>query len=74
MREWCSCGAAIRARYSRIKEWRTQHHCPDRPANEPEPQGTVAIVEQADEPSGHFDGMRYFPTIQARIGFTPNEG
>jgi hypothetical protein len=72
MREWCSCSAAIRAPYKRVIEWRTTHHCPDRPEQEPEKQGSHAQVELAYQPDGAYDGERFTPTINARIGFNRN--
>lgn len=67
MREWCSCGAAVRARRRDVLAWRAQHTCPDRPTLEPDTHiGTGAQVEHAGE--RWYDGEN--PIIQARIGFT----
>lgn len=72
MREWCHCGAAIRASRRDVIRWRDTHRCPDKPEEAPEPEGAQAHVEQAYEAPGRFDGQRFIPTINASIGFTPN--
>jgi hypothetical protein len=69
VREWCSCGAAIRARRADVIAWRREHRCPDRP--EPDSGAHVsagAFVQHAGDRD--FDGEH--PIVQARIGFTPN--
>lgn len=66
MREWCSCGAAIRARRRDVLTWRTQHTCPDRPTDQVH-ISTGAIVEHSG--ARYFDGE--MPIVTARIGFAP---
>lgn len=67
MREWCGCGAAIRARRHDVLKWRNDHNHPGTQADpEPERNGAHAQVEHA--------GHRYFetndhPVINARVGF-----
>lgn len=67
MREWCSCGAAIRARRTDVVRWRAEHRCPDRPQPDDGAHITAgAIVEHAG--TRYFDGDK--PIITA--GFQPN--
>jgi len=48
MREWCGCGAAIRARRRDVIAWRTAHRCVTQPAEEPSQQIVGgAYVERA---------------------------
>lgn len=71
MRESCSCGAFIHtARYSRVKEWRTDHRhdVAEDEAPEPDKQGAVASVERAMQ----FDHDTK-PPVTARIGFSMEE-
>lgn len=72
MREWCSCGASIRARRGDVLVWRQSHRCNvGDPEPEPQKQGSLSRLEQSEEPRGTYDGQRYLPTINARIiGFT----
>lgn len=67
MREWCSCGAAIRGRRSDVLAWRAEHQCPDRPPGDGVHVSTGAQVEHAGD--RYFDGE--VPIPQA-IGFRPN--
>lgn len=71
MREWCSCGASIRATRRDVLQWRTSHR---HDANDPEPQkqGTQSQVETAWRDPTTDDGLRVIPDVRARIGFTPN--
>lgn len=73
MREWCSCGASIRARRKDVIAWRGTHHHSnaEQPEQEPDRQGAQAQIEHA--------GRRYLeiggtdaPIVQASIGFQPN--
>lgn len=74
MREWCACGSAVRGSYRRVAEWRSTHRCTlGQPELEPPKQGAFSHIEQSDEPRGLSDAMRFAPTVNARIGFTPNE-
>ncbi len=53
MREWCGCGAAIRARRSDVLKWRNNHNHPGESApDDPERNGSHAHIEHA--------GPRYF--------------
>lgn len=73
MREWCSCGAAIRAPKRTVIQWRTGHqHGSAEPEREPDKQGTEAHTETAWRPTATDDGQRIIPDITARIGFQPN--
>lgn len=69
MREWCSCGAAVRASRRDVLAWRAEHHCPDRPA----PAGMHVSGGAYVENSGprYYDGEA--PIVTARIGFRRNE-
>lgn len=63
MREWCSCGSAIRARRADVLTWRREHRCPDRPDDPAEHISAGSSFQLADEyASAH-------PNVQARIGF-----
>lgn len=63
MREWCGCGAAIRASRRHVIQWRTQHHCPNK--HDTEPDGIVQLNGAQIEHGAHYisDGL------EARIGF-----
>lgn len=63
MREWCSCGAAIRGRRRDVLTWRTQHSCPDKP-DQPmvPPTGATSQVETNPQQVWFEDS----------IGFRPN--
>ena len=75
MREWCSCGAAIRGTKRTVYEWRDNHLHEGRPEPEPDKQGGQAQVEHAGTRSYDIDSLEHeVPVIMARIGFTPNEG
>ncbi len=67
MREWCSCGAAIRASRRDVLQWRTSHRCPDRPTPDDTHITTGAMVEHAG--TRHYDGDTPIP----QAGFRPNE-
>jgi hypothetical protein len=63
MREWCGCGAAIRARRSDVLTWRKEHTCPPR----------------AEDPPGQYGGGSDTQINQQQtwlesdvIGFRPN--
>ncbi len=63
MREWCGCGAAIRARRRDVLAWRTEHRCT--PAAEDQP--------------GQYGGDSHTEINQSqtwfgedRVGFKPN--
>lgn len=76
MREWCSCGCSIRARRKDVLEWRTSHRHDSKPEEEPDKQGSMAMLEHAGrryfESEGSELGCVQTPIIQARIGFQPN--
>jgi hypothetical protein len=60
MRESCACGAAIQTLSPRrVTTWRDQHRCPDRPAPEPEKDGSFSSTERRAEWdfSGHPIGF-----------------
>lgn len=62
MREWCGCGAAIRARRRDVLTWRTEHHCPTRPDTDDGAHISAgAIVERSYQPEDDT----------VRIGFHP---
>jgi len=71
MREWCSCGAAIRGRRRDVLEWRETHRCPDRPE---QPGGEHASAGAFIEHAGdrYFDGEAPIVTAR-RVGFQPND-
>lgn len=63
MREWCGCGAAIRARRHDVITWRIEHRC----------------TPQAEQPPGQYGGGSHIETNYAqtsfaddRVGFRPN--
>ncbi len=65
MREWCGCGAAIRARRSDVLNWRATHRC----------------VPASEDPPGQYGGdsttERNIDQTwigEDRIGFRPNKG
>lgn len=64
MREWCGCGAAIRARRRDVLTWRAEHRCT--PPSEPTPgqYGGDARVETNYQQTDFAD----------TIGFRPNPG
>jgi hypothetical protein len=66
MREWCSCGAAIRGRRRDVLAWRAEHRCPDRPPSGDTHVSAGARVETAD----FYESDP--PIVTARIGFQPN--
>jgi len=68
MREWCSCGAAIRGQRRDVFAWRAEHRCPDRPQPEGIHVGAAAHVEHAGD--RYYDGE--VPIVTSRIGFHPN--
>lgn len=74
MREWCNCGSSIRASRRDVIAWRGTHrHSKDSdPTPEPDKQGSIADTQLAYRDSGRFDGERFIPDIQMRMGFTPN--
>jgi hypothetical protein len=77
MREWCSCGAAIRGTKRTVYEWRTNHRHTGNEEPEPDKQGAIAQTETAgrryyESTDGGYGGQ-LVPIVQARIGFTPNE-
>lgn len=76
MREWCGCGASIRARRSDVLRWRTTHRHDGKEEPEPQREGAHAYVENAGARTheyGERDGYQDMPVVNARIGFTPNE-
>ena len=75
MREWCGCGASIRARRKDVIAWRTNHW--HQTAEEPEPQkeGAFSQNEHAGRRSyehGESSEGHDFPIVYARMGFNPN--
>lgn len=63
MQETCSCGASIRARYKRVREWRRNHRHDDPPPPYRETD-TYSSTERAPEQYPYED----------RIGFQLNGG
>ncbi len=66
VKEWCGCGAAIRASKGEVVKWRSNHLHEGKPADEPQRQGAFSSSEI---------GPNYYmgeAPIEARIGFTPN--
>ena len=72
MREWCGCGASIRARRKDVLVWRDKHRHDAQSEPEPDKNGAQAQVETAWRPGFTDDSIRSIPDVQARIGFTPN--
>lgn len=60
MREGCSCGAWVHGRRRDVISWRSQHSCPDRPADD--------IVQVAGSQVENA-AMRESHGMEARIGF-----
>lgn len=63
MREWCGCGAAIRARRADVLTWRREHTCPPRGEDAPGQYGGGSHLEINHDQT--WIG-------QDRIGFRPN--
>lgn len=74
MREWCNCGSSICARRRDVLVWRTthQHGVKEETVPEPDKQGATSQAELAYREPGRYDGVRFTPDIQTRMGFTPN--
>ena len=75
MREWCSCGASIRARRRDVIRWRGAHrHDQQEQQQEPDRQGAQSQVEHAGpryyEHEANYPGVDH-PIVQA-LGFQPN--
>ena len=72
MREWCGCGASIRARRKDVLVWRDKHRHDSKEEPEPEKQGSFADTQIAHSDPIDAYSETYTPTVNARIGFTPN--
>ncbi len=75
MREWCGCGASIRARRRDVIAWRTNHWHHGQPEPEPEKQGSFSQAEHAGRRTyehGEDSSQHDFPIVYARMGFNPN--
>ena len=72
MREYCGCGASIRARRKDVLVWRDNHIHEGRPKPEPEKKGSFADTQIAHSDPIDAYSETYTPTVNARIGFTPN--
>lgn len=72
MRESCSCGASVRGSRRSVVDWRANHRHTAEDAPEPDKQGTTSQAELAYREPGRFDGERFIPEVQMRMGFTPN--
>lgn len=75
MREWCGCGASIRASRRDVIAWRTTHQHQGQPTPEPEMQGSFSQAELAGRRTyehGENSDRHDFPIVYARMGFNPN--
>lgn len=65
MREWCGCGASVRARRKDVLDWRVAHRCVPAPEQTPGQYGGDARVET---------NYQQIDFAESAIGFRRNPG